>query len=95
MNDEQIDSVFAAMPGGASGFLKDWGYRQFARALLKAAGHDAEVERLRAALTAATRGTMPQTMGEMGISACGCWHSRIYGGPLHEHKCEAHKALEG
>ena len=37
MTDEQIDAVFDAMPQGANGFLKDWGYRQFAHALLEAA----------------------------------------------------------
>lgn len=40
MTDEQIDAVFNAMPGGVDGWLKEWGYRQFARALLKAAYHD-------------------------------------------------------
>lgn len=94
MDDKQIDAVFSAMPGGAAGFLKDWGYRHFARALLKATSHDTEVERLRVALAAATRGTLPQTMGEMGVSACGCWHSRVYGGKSYAHKCEAHILLE-
>ncbi|HSC06121.1 MAG TPA: hypothetical protein VLD59_04785 [Steroidobacteraceae bacterium] len=45
MTDEQIDAVFNAMPGGALGFCKDWGYRQFARALLDAAGIDVELQR--------------------------------------------------
>ena len=93
MSDDQIDVVFNAMPDGAQGFLKSWGYRQFARALLKAAGHDSEVERLRDALAAATRESLPQTMGEMGVAACGCWHSKVYGGASHEHKCEAHRLL--
>ena len=33
-SDAEIDAVFDAMPNGAHGFLEDWGYRQFARALL-------------------------------------------------------------
>lgn len=37
LTDEQIDAVFNQMPDGASGFLKTWGYRQFARSLLEAA----------------------------------------------------------
>lgn len=38
MTDQQIDDVFAAMPGGAQGFCRDFGYRQFARAVLAASG---------------------------------------------------------
>ena len=34
--DEQIDETFNQMPDGAAGFLKSWGYRQFARAVLAA-----------------------------------------------------------
>lgn len=37
LSDEQIDTVFNQMPDGASGFLKSWGYRQFAHQLLSAA----------------------------------------------------------
>lgn len=37
LTEEQIDAVFDQMPGGAQGFLKSWGYRQFARSLLEAA----------------------------------------------------------
>ena len=33
-SDEEIDSIAASMPDGAGGMLKQWGYRQFARALL-------------------------------------------------------------
>lgn len=33
-SDEEIDAVAAAMPDGAGGMLKKWGYRQFARAVL-------------------------------------------------------------
>ena len=34
ITDAQIDAVFDAMPDGVSGFLKSWGYRQFARAVV-------------------------------------------------------------
>lgn len=37
LTDEQIDAVFNQMPDGASGFLKSWGYQQFARLLLSTA----------------------------------------------------------
>lgn len=33
MTDEQIDAIADAQPGGLSGFLKGWGWRQFARAI--------------------------------------------------------------
>jgi hypothetical protein len=33
-SDEEIDSIAASMPDGLGGMLKQWGYRQFARALL-------------------------------------------------------------
>jgi hypothetical protein len=33
-SDEEIDAIAASMPDGAGGMLKQWGYRQFARALL-------------------------------------------------------------
>ena len=36
LTDEQIDEAFNQMPDGAYGFLKSWGYRQFARAVLAA-----------------------------------------------------------
>lgn len=38
MTDEEIDAIFEAMPGGVQGFCRDYGYRQFARAVLDAAG---------------------------------------------------------
>jgi hypothetical protein len=34
ITDAQIDEIFNAMPDGAAGFLKSWGYRQFAQQLL-------------------------------------------------------------
>lgn len=34
ITDAQIDEIFNAMPGGPAGFMKSWGYRQFARQLL-------------------------------------------------------------
>ncbi|TCU92580.1 hypothetical protein EV686_11417 [Paracandidimonas soli] len=33
-SDADIDAVFNDMPDGANSWLKSWGYRQFARALL-------------------------------------------------------------
>jgi ATP-dependent protease Clp ATPase subunit len=32
--DEEIDAIAHAMPGGMDGFLKGWGWRQFARKIL-------------------------------------------------------------
>lgn len=37
LTDEQIDAIADAMPGGLEGFMKGWGWRQFARAVLAAA----------------------------------------------------------
>lgn len=37
LTDEQIDAIADAMPGGLEGFMKGWGWRQFARAVLEAA----------------------------------------------------------
>lgn len=37
LTDEQIDAIAESMPGGLDGFLKGWGWRQFARAVLEAA----------------------------------------------------------
>lgn len=34
ISDEQIDAIAAGMPGGVDGFLKSWGWRQFARKIL-------------------------------------------------------------
>lgn len=31
LTDQQIDAIIAAMPNGMDGFLKSWGFRQFAR----------------------------------------------------------------
>ena len=31
LTDEQIDAIISTMPGGVDGFLKYWGFRQFAR----------------------------------------------------------------
>ena len=36
LTDYKIDEVFHSMPNGVEGFLKNWGYRTFARALLDA-----------------------------------------------------------
>lgn len=35
ITDKQIDAVFDLLPDGAQGFLKKWGYLQFARTLLE------------------------------------------------------------
>lgn len=35
--DQQIDAIAESMPGGLDGFLKGWGWRQFARAVFEAA----------------------------------------------------------
>jgi hypothetical protein len=45
VNDQKIDALFDAMPGGVQGFCRDYGYRQFARAVLEAAGIELEEER--------------------------------------------------
>lgn len=36
LTDEQIDAIADAMPGGLDGFLRGWGWRQFARAVIEA-----------------------------------------------------------
>lgn len=36
LTDNQIDRIAESMPGGLEGFLKGWGWRQFARAVLEA-----------------------------------------------------------
>lgn len=41
LTDAQIDKVFELMPDGPQGFLKNWGYRQFAHELLEAAASQA------------------------------------------------------
>lgn len=38
LTDAQIDAVADGMPGGLDGFLKQWGWRQFARAIEDAHG---------------------------------------------------------
>ena len=35
--ESEIETVFARLPGGAQGFLKEWGYLQFAREILEMA----------------------------------------------------------
>lgn len=37
MTDDEIIAIWEGMPGGYSGFLKEWGYLQFANKLLEAA----------------------------------------------------------
>ena len=36
LTDKHIDAIAESMPGGLDGFLKGWGWRQFARAILNA-----------------------------------------------------------
>lgn len=36
LTDEQIDAIADAMPGGLEGFMKGWGWRQFASAVIEA-----------------------------------------------------------
>lgn len=38
LTDEKIDAIAEQMPGGLDGFLKQWGWRQFARAIEDAHG---------------------------------------------------------
>jgi hypothetical protein len=40
LTPEQIDKVWNSMPGGAEGFLKGWGYQQFAVALQQSLGEE-------------------------------------------------------
>ena len=47
LTDEQIDAIANGMPGGLDGFLKGWGWRQFARAVIDASGRDEEALRER------------------------------------------------
>ena len=46
MTDEEIDEIANSMEGGLDGFLKQWGWRQFARAILEAQARKMQ-ERLR------------------------------------------------
>lgn len=38
LGDARIDAIAESMPGGMEGFLKSWGWRQFARAIEEAHG---------------------------------------------------------
>jgi hypothetical protein len=44
VTDEQIQAVWEAMPGGPDGFRKQWGFNQFARAVLACAADDSGVQ---------------------------------------------------
>lgn len=44
LTDGKIDSIAEQMPGGLDGFLKQWGWRQFARAIEDAHGMGPNVE---------------------------------------------------
>lgn len=41
LTDEQIDAIARSMPGGLDGFLKGWGWNQFAHAIIRATGAQA------------------------------------------------------
>jgi hypothetical protein len=43
VTDEQIQAVWESMPGGPGGFRKQWGFNQFARAILALTAHDSGV----------------------------------------------------
>lgn len=43
ITDAQIDAIANGMPGGLDGFLKGWGWRHFARAILAASNGEAAV----------------------------------------------------
>jgi hypothetical protein len=43
VTDEQIQAVWQSMPGGPEGFRKQWGFMQFARAILELVAHDSGV----------------------------------------------------
>ena len=36
LTNDEVDSTFDDMPGGATGFCREWGYRQFASAIIAA-----------------------------------------------------------
>jgi tryptophan 2,3-dioxygenase len=40
VTDEQIQAVWQSMPGGPDGFRKQWGFMQFARAVLDLVAHE-------------------------------------------------------
>jgi hypothetical protein len=40
ISDEQIQAVWQSMPGGPDGFRKQWGFNQFARAILELVAYD-------------------------------------------------------
>lgn len=42
LSDAQIDAIAESMPDGVAGFLKTWGWRQFARAIEEAHGYGEE-----------------------------------------------------
>lgn len=44
LTDTKIDEIAEKMPGGLDGFLKQWGWRQFARAIEDAHGVGPNVE---------------------------------------------------
>ena len=45
LTDECINEIANSMPGGLAGFMKGWGWQQFARAIEKAHGIGAEYDK--------------------------------------------------
>ena len=69
MTDQQIDAIFDNMPGGVQGFCRDYGYRQFARAVLEAAGIELEEEREKWRAIVARAAADGNRYGREGIAA--------------------------
>ena len=44
LTDERIDEIANSMDGGLDGFLKTWGWRQFARAIQKEVAFDPQFD---------------------------------------------------
>jgi len=42
LTDERIDEIAQSMPGGLDGFIRGWGWRQFAYAVLEEAEKEPE-----------------------------------------------------
>jgi len=69
MTNQQIDTIFNAMPGGVHGFCREFGYQQFARAVLEAASLEIEEERERWRSIVSRAAADGNRYGREGISA--------------------------
>lgn len=69
MTDQEIDAIFETMPGGVQGFCRDYGYRQFARAVLDAAGIELDEEREKWRAIVSRAAADGNRYGREGISA--------------------------